>query len=61
MAGINILKSSCGPNPEEQNDSWDPTTVASRKNRAQPRSDKIPPDEATTVRPSKASEESSAY
>ena len=38
------------------------TTLVSRKNRTQPSfSDNTPPDEATTVRPSKASEESSAY
>jgi len=57
-----LLKSSRGPIQMNRKIAGNATTLVSRKNRTQPiLSDSIPPEEATTVRPSKASEASSAY
>jgi hypothetical protein len=55
------LKSLRGPIQKIRMMAGKATTLVSRKNRTQPIfSDRIPPEEATTVRPTKASEESSA-
>ena len=54
--------SSCGPTQMNRTMAGSETMLVSRKNRTQPTfSERTPPEDATTVRPSKASEESSAY
>ena len=57
-----FLRSSCGPIQMSSTRAGTVATVVSRKNGTQPSfSASTPPEEATSVRPTDASEESSAY
>jgi hypothetical protein len=57
-----LFLKSRGPIQRNSTRAGNPTTLVSKKNRTQPIfSDNAPPEEATTVRPSEASEASSAY